>query len=469
MGRTPDVGEIVDEAFRVEAEIDSGNFGHVYRVTELSSNNTLALKVLKPGPHDEEELRQRFEREARLIYSLQHPHIVRVFYYGQTQGGLPYMAMEFLRGTDLRTLLHHHGALNHTLVRRIALETLSALSSAHDLGIVHRDLKPANIFLVNDGHKGHVKVLDFGFAKALDENKQQGEITNAGTLVGTPAYMSPELVHKRHVGPPADIYALGLILAEMITGKKIIQIESVYDTILFQASSKAIKLPKEVMDSPFAEIAQRAVAKKLTERYSTAAEMMADLDALFIPGSNDNRERVPVRAKSAPDPVRRIEESAETIPRSDGRPDLAEIGSDLNQRNTPVPHGGPRQTESIPAIEEEPAFAHYEEPEVVEAQVNLRYTAEFGMVSPAVREMDEELPTVEYSRSNLGLDLPDPGGPTLGELEQRIPAKQQTTQPIMEAPELPQEGGGIRGRDIFLGIFIGLLGLAGFAAILFLV
>jgi serine/threonine protein kinase len=476
MGRTPEVGEIVDEAFRVEQEIDSGNFGHVYRVTELTSNDTLALKVLKPGPHDEEELRQRFEREARLIYSLQHPHIVRVFYYGQTDGGLPYMAMEFLRGTDLRTLLHHHGALNPTLVRRIALETLSALGAAHDLGIVHRDLKPANIFLVNDGHKGHVKVLDFGFAKALDENKQQGEITNAGTLVGTPAYMSPELVHKRHVGPPADIYALGLIVAEMVTGKKIIQIESVYDTILFQASSKPIKMPEEVMDSPFAEIVERAVAKKLTERYATAEEMMADLEALYIPGSSTNRERVPVSApESTPDPVRRIEESAETIPRSDGRPDLAQIESGLNERHTPVPGnrtaGGPYQTESIPAIEEAPAFAHHEEPEVVEAQVNLRYTAEFGMVSPAVRnklEAHDEAPTVEYSRSDLALDLdlPDPdSGPTLADLEHRVPATKQTTEPVLQPPPEP----GISGRDVLIGLLVGLLLLAAFAAALFLI
>lgn len=459
MGRTPDVGEIVDDAFRIEAEIDSGNFGHVYRVTELNSNNTLALKVLKPGPHDEEELRQRFEREARLIYSLQHKHIVRVYYYGQTDGGLPYMAMEFLSGTDLRTLLHHHGALNPTLTRRIATESLSALQAAHSLGIVHRDLKPANIFLVNDGHKGHVKVLDFGFAKALDENKQSGEITNAGTLVGTPAYMSPELVHKRHVGPAADIYALGLILAEMITGQKIIQIESVYDTILFQASSKPIKLPDDVLDSPFAEIIERAVAKKLTDRYSSAEEMRADLEALFIPGSSSNdREKVPVRERAPR--VARYQEGAETVPRSDGRPALDEIGGGP-ERNTPIPRAeegtNPRNTESIPAVEAQPAFSQHEEPEVVEADVNLRYTAEFGMVSPAALQIDDEQPTVEYSRASI--DLPAPNtGPTLGDLENRM----ESSRPR------PEPSGGIPVRDVLIGFVIGLLMLAGFTAILFL-
>ena len=145
MARMPEAGEIIDDVFRVEKELDSGNFGSVYKVTDMLENRTLALKVLRPGAHDEGELRKRFEREATLIYSLNHPHIVRVFYYGETPAGLPYMAMEYLNGTDLRSLLHGYGALHDALAKRITVETLSALEAAHNLGIVHRDLKPANI------------------------------------------------------------------------------------------------------------------------------------------------------------------------------------------------------------------------------------------------------------------------------------------------------------------------------------
>lgn len=279
MSVLPRPGEVVDEVFRVEAELGHGNFGAVYRVFDLLEGRTLALKVLKPSAQDEQQLRERFEREARLIYSLEHPHVLRVFYYGQTANGLPYLAMEFLEGTDLRSLLAHHGPMSPRLVKRIALETLSALEAAHALGIIHRDLKPANIFLVNDGARGHVKVLDFGFAKAMDADASD-ELTAAKTLVGTPAYMSPELVHKKHVGPPADIYALGLIMAEMITGEKVVQIESIYDTIMFQASTTPLKLPAKVNESIFGAIIARAVDKNVATRYQLAAEMIRDLEAL---------------------------------------------------------------------------------------------------------------------------------------------------------------------------------------------
>ncbi|QDG51867.1 serine/threonine protein kinase [Persicimonas caeni] len=325
MSRMPEVGEVVDDVFRIESELDHGNFGAVYRAHDLLEDRTLALKVLKPGPHDEDELRQRFEREARLIYSLRHPHVLRVFYYGETLSGLPYMAMEFLEGTDLKTLLRHHGALNPRLVRRISLETLSALEAAHELGIVHRDLKPANIFLVNDGGKGHVKVLDFGFAKALEDDQSE-ELTAAKTLVGTPAYMSPELVHKKNVGPQADLYAMGLIIAEMLTGEKLVQIESVYDTILFQASDKPLKLPAEVNESIFADIIERAVEKDVTKRYQTATDMVLDLETLDL--GEGRRSSKPGNPR-VPNEFGQADEDASTTPHSLGMPSMREIDQAL--------------------------------------------------------------------------------------------------------------------------------------------
>lgn len=326
----PKVGEIIDDAFRVEAELDSGNFGSVYKVHDLAGDRKLALKVLRPGPHDEKELRRRFEREARLIYSLKHKHVVGVYYYGETNSGLPYMAMEYLKGTDLRTLLKQHGPLKPKLIRRITLETLSALNQAHQLGIIHRDLKPANIFLVKDGGKGHVKVLDFGFAKALAEGSSD-EITNAGTLVGTPAYMAPELVHKKNVGPPADLYAMGLIIAEMITGQRIVQIESVYDTIMFQASYKPLEIPSEVVASEFYKIIKRAVAKSLEARYTSARQMGGDLGGLPVVQSQpqasfENNIVVPKRRLTLD-----LQDHEVTVPRSMGLPDDEELDRVLGE------------------------------------------------------------------------------------------------------------------------------------------
>lgn len=317
MGRMPDVGDVVDEVFRVEQKLDSGNFGTVYKVTDLLEKRTLALKVLRPGTHDEGELRKRFKREATLIYSLQHPHVVRVYYYGQTPTGLPYLAMEYLNGTDLRSLMHSYGQLHDALAKRITLETLSALEAAHQLGIVHRDLKPANIYLVNDGHKGHVKVLDFGFAKAFDDDAAQ-ELTNAQTLVGTPAYMAPELVHKKDVGPAADLYAMGLILAEMILGRKVVEVENVYDTILFQASNKSIKFPSEIKKHPFFPVIQRACQKSRKKRYASATEMIRDLHAIVVEGE-DKRDTSPHMADLP------VYDDTTTRPASRGLPSLEEI------------------------------------------------------------------------------------------------------------------------------------------------
>lgn len=331
MSRMPSVGEIIDDAFRVEAEIDSGNFGSVYKVHDLAGNRKLALKVLRPGPHDESELRRRFEREARLVYSLRHKHIVGVYYYGETNSGLPYMAMEYLVGTDLRTLLKHHGALNSKFIRRITLETLAALHEAHSLGIVHRDLKPANIFLVKDGGKGHVKVLDFGFAKALvDDNAE--EITNVGTLVGTPAYMAPELVHKKNVGPAADLYAMGLIIAEMMTGQKVVNIESIYDTIMFQASPKRMKLSNEIEKSEFGPTIKKAIAKGLAQRYKSAAEMAESLGGL-----PEVAPRITVRNNvelSTPQRIPRDTGDHDvTVPHSRGLPSDQELDRALGREN----------------------------------------------------------------------------------------------------------------------------------------
>lgn len=404
MSRMPSVGEVVDDVFRIESELDHGNFGAVYRVHDILEDRTLALKVLKPGPHDEEELRQRFEREARLIYSLRHPHVLRVYYYGETTSGLPYMAMEFLEGTDLKTLLRHHGALNDRLVRRITLETLSALEAAHELGIVHRDLKPANIFLVNDGGKGHVKVLDFGFAKALEDDNSE-ELTAAKTLVGTPAYMSPELVHKKNVGPQADIYAMGLIMAEMITGEKLVQIESVYDTILFQASDKPLKLPAEVTGSIFADIVTRAVQKDVTERYQTPTDMVLDLEALDL---GDGSSKPSPANPAVPNEFGKADEDAMTTPHSLGLPSMHEVDSALAN------DGGQRTSGQQPSIDPFADFPAYEDSGSADPAATTNKRAGYDVapddmattnrrsgyeVAPVV---DQSSPTIDQQNPNTG-------------------------------------------------------------------
>ena len=181
----PDVGDVIGGALRIESVLDEGSFGAIYRAHESGEDRTLALKVQKAGMDNADEIGARFEREARLIYGLEHEHIVEMLYYGETDEGLPYMAMEFLVGTNLNRLIRSGYRLSDDQIERISLETLSALEAAHERGIVHRDMKPGNIFLVDDGDRGHVKVLDFGFAKPIQN--EQRELTKHGAMVGTPA------------------------------------------------------------------------------------------------------------------------------------------------------------------------------------------------------------------------------------------------------------------------------------------
>lgn len=461
MSRMPEVGEVVDDVFRIESELDHGNFGAVYRVHDVLEDRTLALKVLKPGPHDEEELRQRFEREARLIYSLRHPHVLRVYYYGETSAGLPYMAMEFLEGTDLKALLRHHGSLNARLVKRITLETLSALEAAHDLGIVHRDLKPANIFLVNDGDKGHVKVLDFGFAKALEDDNSE-ELTAAKTLVGTPAYMAPELVHKKNVGPPADIYAIGLIMAEMLTGEKLVQIQSVYDTILFQASDKPIKLPEEVGQSPFTDIIERAVQKDIDQRYQTPTDMILDLEALDLEG----RTRSNPGNTDVPNQFGQADEDASTTPHSLGLPSMHEVDQAL-EADAP---GGRR------SIDPFADFPQYDDETVVEgATTNQRNSYEVApvderprhtatgsqrAVQPHRQPSIDEAPTAEFDREahTQGFQFGDDDR----QLDMQRPSTPAERRRDKRRTNVPQKQSSGLVKEILLGVLIGgaILGVA---------
>jgi len=492
MSRMPEVGDEVDDVFRIEEELDHGNFGAIYRVHDILEDRTLALKIHKPGPHDEDEVRQRFEREARLIYSLDHRNIVQVMYYGETGDGLPYMAMEFLEGTDLKQLLRGGYEFERAQIKRIALETLSALEAAHEVGIVHRDLKPANIFLVDDGQTGYVKVLDFGFAKALDDESAE-EITRANTLVGSPAYMAPELVHKANVGPYSDLYAMGLIISEMITGEKTVQIEGVYDTIVFQGSDDPIELAPTVEHGPFGDIVQRAVHKDPERRYPTADDMLADLrDVDIDTDSADLQEHAEVKdEQSAPFVIGAADPDAETRPESHGMPPIEELDEHLDEsphaesnpapdsgRHPAVEPGGARQdprrtTGGMAPVEEDPA-----------ADRNQRATAGKTRVDPSPVPTDDrrEPPTGQQSRQPTDRQ-PDPAPePSSGGGSQKRtdnPGRHSTMPPTqkdeldLEIDEPPPRQRERHDpsllREIMLGVALGGVALAIILAILFFI
>ncbi|MEJ7601080.1 MAG: serine/threonine-protein kinase [Kofleriaceae bacterium] len=215
----PLVGSIIDGRYRVDAKIAVGGFGSIYRATNVTTGDTVALKILHPQFAADPNLSARFRREATALTRLRDSHTVRTYELGEAADGLLYIAMELLDGESLLDRFRARGSLPWRDVMGFLAAACSSLQEAHGLGIVHRDLKPANIFLVKDGC---VKVLDFGIAKLQHGSYSDdgSELTRAGQAIGTLEYMSPEQMIGGDVDPRTDIYTLGVVAYEMITGRR---------------------------------------------------------------------------------------------------------------------------------------------------------------------------------------------------------------------------------------------------------
>ena len=212
------LGRMFDRRYRVNELIGSGGMGSVYRATHLEMNREVALKVLERGVADTDKQVQRFYQEARASSRLQHPNTIRVFDFGRADDGRLYLAMEYLRGETLTELLKRQKRLSVDRSCHIIRQVCKSLAEAHQVGIVHRDLKPDNIFITDIyGERDFVKVLDFGIAKST-ENDGQESLTQTGFICGTPRYLSPEQAMGKSIDARSDLYSVGVILFEMLSG-----------------------------------------------------------------------------------------------------------------------------------------------------------------------------------------------------------------------------------------------------------
>lgn len=270
-------GDVVAQRYRIEGVVGKGGFGAVYKATQLSSGQLVALKVLLANYSTSATDSKRFQREAALVQKLQHPNVVRMFDFGETERGVPFIAFELLHGRALREVLKE-GPLSLYRTAEITRDMLGALEAAHALGVVHRDIKPQNIFLCDDRSLG-AKVLDFGIAKALQGEESKGtQLTEAGQMIGTPHYMSPEQVRGTTIGPTTDLYALGLLMAEMVSGERVVKGEALIEVYMTHISDRPIDLPRAAAESVLAPIILKASAKVIPERYQTATEMRVALE-----------------------------------------------------------------------------------------------------------------------------------------------------------------------------------------------
>jgi serine/threonine-protein kinase len=218
----PLVGHTLDEKYRLEERLGVGGMGTVYRAFHLLIDRPVAIKVLNRLFVEDEAARTRFRREARAAGRLQHPNAVTVTDFGESRDGYVYLVMELLEGRTLRDVLAKEAPLDVARSVALMLQTSAAVAAAHEAGIIHRDLKPANIFIVQHPEvPAVVKVLDFGIAKLASElldDEDSLTLTQVGAMIGTPRYMSPEQCDGAELTPAADVYSLGCILYEMLTG-----------------------------------------------------------------------------------------------------------------------------------------------------------------------------------------------------------------------------------------------------------
>jgi eukaryotic-like serine/threonine-protein kinase len=237
----PSVPRTVDNKYRLEQLLGRGGMGAVYRARDMRLDRLIALKVVRAELLGDVEARQRFRREAQIIARLQHPAIVAVYDYGTFADGGAYLVMELVRGEDLRRVLQREGRLDPPQAARILHSVCGGIEAAHRQGVLHRDLKPENILL--PGSSTDAKVLDFGVAKVIEEQRDAGVpssnastlVTAAGMIVGTPAYMAPEQFHGTPCDARTDVFSLGVIAYEMMTGDLPFGRGSLADVVLTQS------------------------------------------------------------------------------------------------------------------------------------------------------------------------------------------------------------------------------------------
>lgn len=279
----PLVGHTLDGKYRLDERLGIGGMGTVYRALHLLIDRPVAVKVLNQRFVEDEAARTRFRREARAAGRLQHPNAVTVTDFGESQDGYVYLVMELLEGRTLRDVLAKEAPLDVARSVALMLQISAAVAAAHEAGIIHRDLKPANIFIVQRAEvPAVVKVLDFGIAKLaaelLDEEDAQA-LTQVGAMIGTPRYMSPEQCDGVDLTPAADVYSLGCILYEMLTGTVPFS-GSTPLAIAMKQTSEIPRSPREFVSSipPVLEqVVLHTLEKRPEDRPANAAEFREEL------------------------------------------------------------------------------------------------------------------------------------------------------------------------------------------------
>jgi tRNA A-37 threonylcarbamoyl transferase component Bud32 len=338
------VGQVLAGKYRIEEKIDEGGMGCVYRATHVLMEKVVAVKVLHPALAADDKIVARFTREAKAASRISHPHAIVVTDFGESEQGVVYLVMEYLRGRTLKDVVRDEGPLPLVRVGEIIRQVSGALDAAHEQNVVHRDLKSDNIMLEETAGGDWAKVLDFGIAKIQEETagKPDDGLTAPNLIIGTPQYMSPEQCGQTSdIDRRSDIYSLGVILFEMLAGH-----------VPFTGDSPTAIMMKHIQDAPpsileeradlpagVGRVVARALAKRPEDRFQRASELS---EALALASSETPAEAAAVAVATDTERI--------VVPTAPNDVPRATVG-DLDDEATVVSAGGLRPTtDELPPV-----------------------------------------------------------------------------------------------------------------------
>lgn len=302
------IGRVFAQRYRLEEFVGKGGMALVFRANDLRTGHDVAVKVLRPEFNSDAEFLERFQREALAASKMSHHNIVNLLDVGE-EDGYRYLVMEYMRGRTLKDIITEKGSLPEPVAGQIAIRILSALQHAHDNGIIHRDIKPQNI-LINA--EGMVKVADFGIARVAGSNT----LTKGDSVMGSVHYFSPEQARGEDVTAASDIYSVGVVMYEMLTGRVPFDGDTPVSIALqhISAPPKAPSLLVDTISPAMEQVVLTAMSKEMRNRYRDAADMARAIrGALQNPQATDTSTTAPVTALQ--EPVRPVGDSTERIQR----------------------------------------------------------------------------------------------------------------------------------------------------------
>ena len=279
----PSAGSELAGRYKLDKQLAAGGMGAVYAATELSSGDAVAIKVLHPEFAEDRDIRRRFRRESSVLAALEHPGVVRILDMGTDEKGRSYTVMELLRGETLHDAIRRDTGLAPARLVRIVHQMCDALTAVHEHGVVHGDLKPANVFLEGEGGDEKVKLVDFGLSKVHGLER----LTKTGEVIGTPAYMAPELL-TGEAAPDGrvDTYAVGVILYEALSGRQPFTERNagklMFDIVMGRGTPFAEAAPS--VSASVVSVVEHAMAAKRDDRYGTPEELAEAFAAAVTAG-----------------------------------------------------------------------------------------------------------------------------------------------------------------------------------------